>query len=93
MSSQTSVSEDDWITLLLIVVLAVASGLVSLGMFLDPLRVWMLQCHLLEQGDATVIPIVDGIGFGWGQIFVIAAILISAIALLVWLKRRDAARV
>ena len=93
MSNQASVSEDDWISLLLIVVLAFATGIVSLGMFLDPLRGWMLQYHLLEQGEATVIPIVDGIGFGWGQILVIAAILLSAIALLVWLKRRAAARV
>ena len=58
--SNQSVSEDDWISLLLIAVLVLASGAVSLGMFLDPLRAWMVQYHLLEQGDAVAIPVVDG---------------------------------
>ena len=91
--SNQSVSEDDWISLLLIAVLVLASGAVSLGMLLDPLRAWMLQYHLLEQGDAVAIAVVDGVGLGWGQILVILAILIGAIALIVWLKRRAAARV
>lgn len=91
--SNQSVSEDDWISLLLIAVLVLASGAVSLGMFLDPLRTWMVQHHLLEQGDAVALEVVDGVGLGWGQILVILAILIGAIALIVWLKRRAAARV
>lgn len=91
--SNQSVSEDDWISLLLIAVLVLASGAVSLGMFLDPLRAWMLQYHLLEQGDGAVLPLVDGVGFGWGQILVVAALLIVGVAFIVWLKRRAAARV
>ena len=90
--SNQSVSEDDWISLLLIAVLVLASGAVSLGMFLDPLRAWMLKYHLLEQGETVAIPVVDGVGLGWGQILVILAILIGAIALIVWLKRRAAVR-
>ena len=88
-----NISEDDWISLLLIAALALASGIVSLGMFLDPLRDWMLQFHLLEQGDAVTLPLVDGIGFGWGQVLVIASLLITGIALIVWVKRRAAARI
>ena len=57
--SNQSVSEDDWISLLLIAVLVLASGAVSLGMFLDPLRAWMLKYHLLEQGETVAIPVVD----------------------------------
>ena len=91
--SNQSVSEDDWISLLLIAVLVLASGAVSLGMFLDPLRTWMVQYHLLEQGETVALEVVDGVGLGWGQILVILAILIGAIALIVWLKRRAAARV
>ena len=91
--SNQSVSEDDWISLLLIAVLVLASGAVSLGMFLDPLRAWMLKYHLLEQGETVAIPVVDGVGLGWGQILVILAILSGAIARIVWLKRRAAARV
>ena len=91
--SNQSVSEDDWISLLLIAVLVLASGAVSLGMFLDPLSAWMLKYHLLEQGETVAIHVVDGVGLGWGQILVILAILIGAIALIVWLKRRAAARV
>ncbi|WP_242085916.1 hypothetical protein [Microbacterium lacticum] len=93
MSNQTSVSEDDWITLLIILVLAFATGIVSVGMFLDPLRAWLLQYHVLEQGDAMVVPLFEGVGFGWGQLIVIAAIMLCSIALIVWLKRRAAARV
>lgn len=88
-----SVSEDDWITLLLIGVLAFATGIVSVGMFLDPLRDWMLTYHLLEQGDPVVLPLVDGVGFGVGQLLVIVSLLLIGIALLVWVKRRAAARV
>ena len=88
-----SVSEDDWITLLLIGVLAFATGIVSVGMFLDPLRDWMLTYHLLEQGDQVVLPLVDGVGFGVGQLLVIVSLLLIGIALLVWVKRRAAARV
>ena len=60
--SNQSVSEDDWISLLLIAVLVLASGAVSLGMFLDPLRTWMVQYHLLEQGDTVALEVVDGVG-------------------------------
>jgi hypothetical protein len=88
-----SISDDDWITLLLILVLAFATGIVSLGMFLDPLRDWMLTYHLLEQGDAVVVPIVDEVGFGVGQLLVVASLLLVGIALIVWAKRRAAARV
>lgn len=88
-----SVSEDDWITLLLIGVLAFATGIVSVGMFLDPLRDWMLTYHLLEQGDPVVLPLVDGVGFGVGQLLVIVSLLLIGIAILVWVKRRAAARV
>lgn len=91
--SNQNVSEDDWISLLLIAVLVVASGAVSLGMFFDPLREWMVQYHLLEQGETVAIEVAEGVGLGWGQILVILAILIGAIALIVWLKRRAAARV
>lgn len=94
MTGQTqSVSEDDWITLLLIGVLAFATGIVSVGMFLDPLRDWMLTYHLLEQGEPVVLPLVDGVGFGVGQLLVIVSLLLIGIALLVWVKRRAAARV
>ncbi len=93
MPNSPSTTEDDWIAILVVVVMTFASGIVSVGMFLDPMRIWMLQHHLLEQGESTVIPIVDGIGLGWGQILVIAAIILSVIALLVWLQRRAAARV
>ena len=62
-------------------------------MFLDPLRAWLLQYHVLEQGDAMVVPLFEGVGFGWGQLIVIAAIMLCSIALIVWLKRRAAARV
>ena len=93
MSNQAAASEDDWTTLILMLMVAFASGIVSLGMFVDPLRDWMLQYHLLEQGDGAVLPLVDGVGFGWGQILVIAALLITGVAFIVWLKRRAATRV
>ena len=40
-----------------------------------------------------VVPLFEGVGFGWGQLIVIAAIMLCSIALIVWLKRRAAARV
>ncbi|MGC5225153.1 hypothetical protein ACPW96_21500 [Micromonospora sp. DT81.3] len=93
MTGQPHVSEDDWISMLLLLTLAVGTGIVSLGMFLDPLRAWMLQYHLLEQGDAVTLPLFDGFGFGLGQILVVISLLIAGIALIVWLKRRSAARI
>lgn len=92
-NSSPAVSENDLLALIILGVLAFATGVFSLGMFLDPLRNWMLQYHLLESGHTVVIPIIDGAGLGWGQILVVAAVLLIAIALGVVARRHRRSRV
>lgn len=84
---------DDWIVICLVVSFALVTGAISAGAFLGPVRDWMLQFHLLEQGSDVIIPFVDGIGLGIVQILVLAAFLLVAIAIGMWAKRREAARV
>ena len=72
---------------------AVRGRVISAGAILAPVRDWMLQFHLLEQGSAVIIPFADGIGLGCVQILVLAAFLLIAIAIGVWAKRRETARV
>lgn len=92
-NSSPAVSEDDLLAISTLGVLAFATGIFSFGMFLDPLRNWMLQYHLLEHGHTVVIPIIDGAGLGWGQILVVAAVLLLAIALGVLAHRHRRSRV
>ncbi|WP_102191284.1 hypothetical protein [Microbacterium aurantiacum] len=84
---------DDWIIICLVVSFALVTGVISAGAILAPVRDWMLQFHLLEQGSAVIIPFADGIGLGGVQILVLAAFLLIAIAIGVWAKRRETARV
>jgi hypothetical protein len=84
---------DDWIIICLVVATALVTGVISAGAILAPVRDWMLQFHLLEQGSAVVIPFVDGIGLGAVQILVLAAFLLIAIAIGVTAKRHQSARV
>lgn len=84
---------DDWIIITLVIATALVTGIISAGAIIAPLRDWMLQFHLLEQGPTVVIPFVDGIGLGVVQILVLAAFLLIAIAIGVMVKRRQPARV
>jgi len=92
-NSSPSASDDDVLAVIVLVVLAFATGIFSFGMFLDPLRNWMLQYHLLERGHAVVIPILGGAGLGWGQILVVAAALLIVIAMGVVVRRHHRSRV
>lgn len=84
---------DDWIIIGLVISFALVTGVISAGAILAPVRDWMLQFHLLEQGSEVVIPFVDGIGLGVVQILVLVALLMIAIAIGVWAKRRETSRV
>lgn len=91
----TSTDENDLTTLLLMLFGGLATGSFSFGVLFNPVREWMLQYHLLEDGETVVIPfpLLEGIGFGWPQLFVIAGIIAGGIVLGVALRRRFASRV
>ena len=57
MSQPQSTSEDDLLTLFFMLFGGIATGAFSFGaVLLEPMRDWMLQYHLLEQGDTVLIP-------------------------------------
>lgn len=86
-------NEDDLVTLVFMLFGGIATGGFSIGVFLIPVRDWMVVHQLLATGDSVVIPFVDGIGFGWPQIVVAAGIIIVGALLLVGLRRRSRDRV
>ena len=86
-------NEDDLVTLVFMLFGGIATGGFSIGVFLIPVRDWMVVHQLLAAGDSAVIPFVDGIGFGWPQIVVAAGIIIVGALLLVGLRRRSRDRV
>jgi len=86
-------NEDDLVTLVFMLFGGIATGGFSIGVFLIPVRDWMVVHQLLAAGDSVVIPFVDGIGFGWPQIVVAAGIIIVGALLLVGLRRRSRDRV
>lgn len=93
MMQSAAQQEDDLVTLLFMVCGGMATGIFSFGVILVPVREWMVQFHLLAQGEQVVIPFVDGIGFGWPQIVVVAGLILVLVALLVALRRRARDRV
>lgn len=86
-------NEDDLVTLVFMLFGGIATGGFSIGVFLIPVRDWMVVHQLLAAGDGVVIPFVDGIGFGWPQIVVAAGIIVVGVLFLVWLRRRSRDRV
>lgn len=92
MSSTTN--EDEMTELMLIVGggLVLGGGSV-VGVLFAPIRMWMIEFHLLADGDEVVLPFVDGVGFGWLQILVVAGLLIGLTASTVAWRRRRAARI
>jgi len=91
--SSTSSTEDDLLTLMFMVFGGMATGAFSLGVLFNPIREWMVTHQLLAQGEAVVIPFVDGVGFGWAQILVVLGLLAGVIALGVVIHRRVRDRV
>lgn len=91
MSQPQSTSEDDLLTLFFMLFGGIATGAFSFGaVLLEPMRDWMLQYHLLEQGDTVLIPLpfLDTIGFGMPQLLVIAGLVLGGIVLGISLRRR-----
>ena len=93
MMQSAAQQEDDLLTLLFMLCGGMATGMFSFGVILVPVREWMVQFHLLAQGGQVVIPFVDGIGFGWAQILVVAGLVAALVTLVVWLRRRARERV
>lgn len=93
MMQSAAQQEDDLVTLLFMVCGGMATGMFSFGVILVPVREWMVQFHLLAQGEQVVIPFVDGIGFGWTQILVVVGLVAALVTLVVWLRRRSRERV
>lgn len=85
--------EDDLILLTFVLIGGLATGVISVGAIMEPVRDWMLQYHLLAEGDQVVIPFVDGVGFGWAQILVVLGVLALVVILIAWLRRRSRDRV
>lgn len=93
MTQSVAENEDDLLTLIFMLCGGMATGMFSFGLLLIPVRNWMMQYHLLAAGDQVVIPFVDGIGFGWPQIVMVAGLILVLVAFLVALRRRARDRV
>jgi len=72
---------DDWIALLMLLTGVSGMGLFSLAAFVAPVRDALVQWGLLAQGDAVLIPIMDGgAGFDIWRILIIAGIVVLFVA-------------
>lgn len=80
---------DDWIALLMLLTGVSGMGLFSLGVFVAPVRDALVQWGVLAQGDAVLIPIMDGgVGFDIWRILIIAGIVVLFVAGSISLARK-----
>lgn len=87
--TQVPQQQDDAITLALLLVGAGGFGLFSIGTFLRPARVWMLEHGILVSGEKVFMPLVDDVGLDiWRLVAVAGAVLVIAVVAWSFFRRR-----
>lgn len=80
---------DDWIALLMLLTGVSGMGLFSLAAVVAPVRDALVQWGLLAQGEAVLIPIMDGVvGFDIWRILIIAGVVVLFVAGSISLARK-----
>lgn len=87
-------SEDDWITLGLMLTGAMGLGLFSFGTFLRPLQIWALDHGLVVPAAQALVPIGSEIGLSFWQAVICGFALVGLLVLFfvpLGVRRRRAA--
>lgn len=93
--TQTSNGVDDLTTLLMMLMGALAMGGGVLGAMFAPVRLWMIEHHVLASGQDVVLKFTDdggAIGLGWAQLIVLGGLVLALIVVSISWKMRRAAR-
>jgi hypothetical protein len=67
---------DDWIALLMLLTGVSGMGLFSLGAFVAPVRELAVQWGVFLNGEAVLIPIIDGVGLDIWRALILAGIIV-----------------
>lgn len=80
--------EDNWISLLLLLVGASGFGLVSLGAIFRPVQDWLIEVGVLVPASQALVPLGGEVGLDFWRVVIAAGLVLGFIALAVMLVRR-----
>lgn len=78
---------DDWIALLMLLTGVSGMGLFSLAAFVAPVRDALVQWGVFVNGDAVLIPIMDGVGLDIWRVLILAGIVVLFVAVSISVAR------
>lgn len=89
---QSAQEDDNWISLLLLLVGASGFGLVSFGAIFRPVQEWFVEVGVLVPASQALVPLGDVVGLDFWRVLIAGGFMLGLIALVVlFLSRRKVA--